>query len=894
MTCTGSNLRASPATHAWFAIAALALAPLAAQERLGIVTVTTGPALRDPGALRALEARWAQDAGRQPLAVRWLTAESAATALARREVDYVVADAGRAANLVASQGAVRLLAIASRSGTWASFGVAGAVVVRAEATHIESLAHLRGRRVVPSEPRAFAGHAACLHALLLAGLDPEADVSWQLPGGAAVGALQTVHEGGADAALLEAGELEQAVLAGIFPRNRFRILPPPEAARLDGQSLPWNRSTAVHAGRTLLRGAHVAPERAAAFARALHGLARDPAVEALGFAGFGPPVDDASVHVLLRALRMSPYDRLHDPELGEALRNQGVVLLLSVLLSLTLGALFFLGRSRRRQKVLMQALRAELDLRVRTEEETRRFQLLVESAGEFIAMAAIDGSVLYVNRAGRRLVGAPPDLDLSARNIAEGHPPASLSKLRDEVFPAALRGEIWEGELEMLHLDGTVIDVIATIFAIRDPRSGEPFAFAAAMRDIRELKRAQRTLQTALATAESANRLKSEFVANMSHELRTPLTAILGYAELLRDEELQGPAVREHAATICRNGEHLLALIGEVLDLSKIEAGKLTLERRATRIQDLLGDLGRMVGERARAKGLEFRVAVDATVPAEIHTDAMRLRQILLNLAGNAVKFTERGEVAIRVGLVARERRTLLRFDVADTGIGIPAEAAQRLFQPFEQVDASTTRRFGGTGLGLAISRRLALALGGDITVQSTPGQGSTFTLVIDAGAAGAADAPADTGARAAEDPAAGASANDPVLVGARILLAEDGTDNQHLISAILRRAGATVEVADDGIAACERVGDAVRAGKPFDLLLLDMQMPRLDGYGTAERLRREGRTLPIVALTAHAMAGDRERCLAAGCTGYATKPIDKGALLATLRGQLGRGRGAN
>ena len=411
-----------------------------------------------------------------------------------------------------------------------------------------------------------------------------------------------------------------------------------------------------------------------------------------------------------------------------------------------------------------------------------------------------------------------------------------------------------------------------------------------------EQRVADRTAELARAkdAAEAASRAKSEFLANMSHEIRTPMTAILGFSERLLDPALTESERMEAVATIQRNGEHLLRIINDILDISKIEANKLHVESIRCSPRQIVAEAASLMRPRAEAKGLAMRVEHLGATPETIHTDPTRLRQILLNLIGNAIKFTERGEIRIVTRLVTTTVADStfpgprIEFAVIDTGIGMSVEQMTMLFNPFTQGDTSTTRAFGGTGLGLAISKRLAQMLGGDITVTSAPGQGSTFRLTIATG-------PLE-GVRMVADPAESVvtaplpvneTAGCPTLDGARILLAEDGADNQRLISALLRKAGAEVTIADNGQAAVETAIAARNRGRPFDVILMDMQMPLVDGYAATAQLRRSGHTGTIIALTANAMAEDREKCLRAGCDDYLAKPVARATLLRTVAKHL-------
>ncbi len=398
-------------------------------------------------------------------------------------------------------------------------------------------------------------------------------------------------------------------------------------------------------------------------------------------------------------------------------------------------------------------------------------------------------------------------------------------------------------------------------------------------------------LRQVMESAKAASVAKSEFLANMSHEIRTPMTAILGYAEmLLEDGEIhRAPASRiESIRTIQRNGDHLLTIINDILDLSKIEADKLEVERVSCSAIQILADVESLMRPRAVSKGIQLVIQFDTVMPESIQSDPTRLRQILINLVGNAVKFTETGEVRIAVRLVLAES-PYLDFDVSDTGLGMSPEQMERLFRPFTQADMSTTRSFGGTGLGLTISKRLAHFMDGDVTiVRSLPGVGSTFRLTAPTGPLSMVKLIAveqETGrmlnnAAALESRSAATVGK---LQGATLLLAEDGPDNQRLISLVLKKAGATVQLVSNGRDAVAEAWRAAQQGQSFDAVLMDMQMPIMDGYEATTLLRAMGYESPIIALTAHAMTGERDKCLAAGCDDFATKPIDRPKLIAQI-----------
>jgi len=387
----------------------------------------------------------------------------------------------------------------------------------------------------------------------------------------------------------------------------------------------------------------------------------------------------------------------------------------------------------------------------------------------------------------------------------------------------------------------------------------------------------ERTHELTLATAaaQAAVRSKGEFLANMSHEIRTPMSAIIGYAELLMEPGQTPAQCAEYTQTIRRNGEHLLIIINDVLDLSKIEAGKMRVEHISCSPVQIVEEVVSLMRVRATGRGLQLNTLYHSPLPSTIHSDPTRLRQILMNLCGNAIKFTDSGEVRVELRVVDEDGAKRLEFDIVDTGPGMTAEQIDTLFAPFTQADSSTTRKYGGTGLGLSISSRLATMLHGEIKVKSVAGQGSTFTVTLRPDESDAAWEFGEIPASAPPEEEA-LSERPQATVTGRILLAEDGRDNQRLIAFHLRRAGAEVSIVENGRLAFEAAMERQRIDAPFDLIVMDMQMPEMDGYEATRLLRKNGYDGAIMALTAHAMSEDRDKCLSAGCDGYDTKPIDR------------------
>lgn len=434
-----------------------------------------------------------------------------------------------------------------------------------------------------------------------------------------------------------------------------------------------------------------------------------------------------------------------------------------------------------------------------------------------------------------------------------------------------------------------VVTMLRTQLDERSRAANELSERTAALEEANELLERQRSeLDRARRQALAAVDAKTQFLANMSHEIRTPMTAILGFADELIEIESRGVSLEERidlVRTIKRNGDHLLQIINDILDLSKIEAGHMTVEVLSTSLLELVHDCMDMLKGRAQSKGIALNLEFEGEIPRQIETDPTRLRQVLMNLLSNSIKFTERGHVTTTVRFRDGANPTI-EIDVADTGIGMNTSQASRLFKPFSQADNSMARRFGGTGLGLTISRRLTRMLGGDLfIVQSRPGVGTRFRVVVPAGEIARATLTHSTSCgsttvsempRATEIP--------PENLSLRILLAEDGPDNQKLISMVLRKHDVAVTIAENGKQAVELAQRELAMGAPFDVILMDMQMPVMDGYQATRMLRQSGYTGPIIALTAHAMASDRQKCIDAGCDDYATKPIDRKKLIATIR----------
>lgn len=439
-----------------------------------------------------------------------------------------------------------------------------------------------------------------------------------------------------------------------------------------------------------------------------------------------------------------------------------------------------------------------------------------------------------------------------------------------DIMKATLSGEMRTSELTFyVHGKPRIMQTVSMPDIGLD---GKVRGLTATCMDVTEQKELEAALNEAKFNAECANRAKSEFLANMSHEIRTPLGAVLGFADLISSTDVTEQEKKTFMAAIHRNGDLLTNIIGDILDLSKVEVGKLHVELKDTLLNDILSDVMTILGRKANEKGIELNLIFDGLIPKVVNTDPLRLRQVLLNIVGNAVKFTEAGHVELNINLAKRNDLPVLTFAVKDTGNGISKEQSTRLFSPFSQADGSIVRKFGGTGLGLVLSRHLTRLLGGDLVLtESELEKGSTFTITINPGAIAFEE---NTEALQSEKkpPAAVTGIR---LDGKRVLIVDDSVDNQIFISKVLRIAGAEVEVADNGQIALDKIKK-----NQFSICLMDIQMPVMDGYETAAAMRKMDCSFPIVALTAHAFKDVRQHCMQSGFNDYISKPINRNYLI--------------
>jgi PAS domain S-box-containing protein len=528
-------------------------------------------------------------------------------------------------------------------------------------------------------------------------------------------------------------------------------------------------------------------------------------------------------------------------------------------------------------ETLNRQLLEKLSVIEATEHDLRRLATAVEQSPASIVITDIDARIIFVNQAFTQASGYSADeaVGQNPRILHSGQTPKATYA---DLWPTVLAGKVWRGEFLNQRKDGSTYIEQASISPVRNA-SGQMTHYVAVKEDVSERRRIeselaehrqhleqlveQRTQELALAkeVAEGANLAKSEFLANMSHEIRTPMNAIIGLNYLLQKTALL-PEQRQKLDKVSTAAQHLLQIINNILDLSKIEAGKITLERHLFCPIDLLRAVASMIREQAAGKGLRLEIDT-AGLPVRAYGDATRLRQVLLNFADNALKFTERGTLTLAGELLSSEGQEMIcRFTVSDTGIGIPAEDSARLFNAFEQLDSSTTRRYGGTGLGLAIARHLAQLMGGAVGVDSTPGAGSHFWITARLGIA-----PPD-----ASDSVTPASLiRPPGKLKGRVLLAEDEPVNCEIGRDLLAAIGLQVETVENGRLAVDRFQQKI-----FDLILMDIQMPELGGMQATRQIRAlpGGGSIPIIALTGNVLTAQQEQCFAAGMNDFVAKLV--------------------
>jgi PAS domain S-box-containing protein len=552
------------------------------------------------------------------------------------------------------------------------------------------------------------------------------------------------------------------------------------------------------------------------------------------------------------------------------------------------------------QIVGVQGIMRDITRRKQVERELRIKSIAVAESINAIAMADLEGKLTYANDAFLKMWGYNGVCEVLGKSGSELNKDAEKALMAMEALRTV---GSWVGEGMAKRKDGSTFWARYSANMVRDD-TGRPVCIMSSIVDVTDHKQAVEELKQAKEQAEkgkieleqlnrqleaavsqanmmtqkavAADLAKSEFLAGISHQIRTPLNAVIGFSQVLAEQDLTDEQ-RHYADLIRESSENLLQLINDVLDFSRLEVGKLNIQISECSLGCLLAITESLMRPAAMEKGLKFEILQCGELPAQIRTDFVRLRQCLINLISNSIKFTETGYVYVNVSVQQLNEIPYICFDVEDTGIGIPPDKQQLIFERFVQADETIGRRFGGTGLGLAITKRLANLLGGDVSISSQPGKGSVFTLRIPAGLDIKSQPPLDR-YNFVNELNRGSDLSEQVKFSGQVLVAEDSRVNRMLIRLLLERLGLWVTTAEDGKEALNKA-----LNQPYDLIFMDIQMPNMDGYQVVETLRRKAVTIPIVALTAHTTDHDREKCIAAGCNDCLSKPINRKELTELL-----------
>ncbi|MBQ0944312.1 PhnD/SsuA/transferrin family substrate-binding protein [Ideonella sp. 4Y16] len=837
--------------------------------------------------------------GGRPVRLRALSYAELNAAVDQHEVDIVLTQPAHYIRLTHDAGLRAPLAtLVERDGTHALAEFGGVILADATRQDLRTLADLRGQRIATSSTESLGAYLAQARVLAREGISLPADAQVMALGGEQDAAVQALLQGRADVAFVRTGVLEALQAEGRVPPSRLKVLHPQTQG-----DYPYVRSTELYPQWPLAVMPWCPEALARQLAAAILGLPHDGVVaRQLQIVGFTIPGDYTPVAEMMRTLRVPPFDRQAPIRLQDLLQQHGLLILsgslgLAALLAALLLQIAQTNRQLRREhRQAADALRA-------LEDAGLRQRSILDSIGQGLYGVDQRGLCTFINPSALAMLQlqAPqvlgrPQHEVFHHHHADGRPyPASecpISLTLADGQPRQVQDWFWRQDGS-----GFAVRLSVSPSPQRDGSRGAVVTFdditehlrvadeLAQHRDHLEQLVRTRTAEAeeARLAAEQASRAKSAFLANMSHEIRTPINAIVGLSHSLSQMASAGEPQRERLAQIQVATRHLMALIDNVLDISRIEAGRLTLADDPFSLPELLRQACDMVLPQAQAKGLPLQVQAEG-LPATLRGDPVRLSQALINYLGNAVKFTSQGHIDLRVSQQDRQDgRVLLRFEVSDTGIGLSTDEQARLFRPFEQSDVSATRRYGGTGLGLAITRHLATLMGGEAGVHSRAGEGSCFWFT-----AWLALAPEQT----AGEPAAGNDALAPLRTehaGAPVLLVEDDPVNQLIARELLQAAGLQVSLAGDGAEAL-----ALARTQAFAAIVTDVQMPRMDGIVLARQLRAQpglART-PIIAMTASALSGDREACLQAGMNAYIAKPVDPPALYRVLLAELRRAAG--
>jgi len=799
-------------------------------------------------------------------------------ALARKEIDFLFTNPRHFIELRSRNnlsGALASLVEYEKGQPLTQLG--GAILARANDASINELEDLMGKRVGYPGTEFMGAYLAPMHAIAQAGLHAERDLVMVAIKPPQEHLITALLMGEVDAVFVRAGLIEEMQHDGRLAGNAVKIIGKRQSA-----NFPWGLSTPLYPNWPFAALGHVDPQASRRVAAALLNIEADSAVaHAANIYGFTIPGNYSPVEQALRELHLPPFDQSESITLRDiwaqhrtggviALTGAGIIMLLLFALSLRTGQLTLAQRKLRQSE--------------------KRFRDFTTASADYAWELDTAGRYTFFTENVEKILGYPQKA-LIGKTPFDLMPADEVARLQPAFADLANRREVFHNlENDVLTRDGRRLTMLTSGIPIYDLH-GHWSGYRGIDEDITERKRLQaeldhhhenlealvqtRTDELARARdeAERANRSKSTFLANMSHEIRTPMNAIIGLTHIIQRNTTQ-PRQQEQLTKVSSAAQHLLGIINDILDFSKIEAGKLTLEETGFELEKTFDNVCALIADMATGKGLEVVRHIDPTLPAGLVGDPLRIGQVLLNFASNAVKFTQHGSISLHARRLAENADNLLvRFEVVDTGIGITPEDRARLFQPFEQADASTTRKHGGTGLGLAISQRLAHLMGGEIGVDNTPGGGSTFWFTARLRRGNIKPLPTPE-----------------ILQGLRALAVDDLAEAREVVQEQLDSLGLVAATATSGEEALEHIAAAAAAGQPFDFILLDWHMPTLNGVETALRIQKLPLPKrPILILnTAFGSQLPSEALGGAGFEGYLPKPFSTGVLGDTLVELLG------